>query len=315
MKTISVVIPSYNEEENIRVVFDAVQEALSGRDLYTEVIFIDDGSSDGTLAAIKKLEPCPKCGVKYISFSRNFGKESAIYAGLQHATGDYTVLIDADMQQDPALIPDMIDVVENDPDCDSVVYYQEQRRESAFMRFMKKHFYKVINSISDVELKADASDFRLFRRNVVDAVLSLTEVNRFSKGIFSWVGFHTTYLPYVPKERNSGKSKWSFGSLVKYAISGITSFSVAPLKIATILGAVMAAFAFIYLAIVVIQKIAFGIGVPGFPTLAGLILLNGGLMMLFMGILGEYIAKTFIETKDRPVYIVREENEKTDSSL
>lgn len=309
MKTLSIIVPGYNEQDNIRTFYDAVLNAFETLNYKIETIFVDDGSTDNTLAEIKKLHQTDKFIIRYISFSRNFGKESAIYAGLNNASGDYLVLIDADMQQDPALIPDMLEILERDQNIDEVAYYQENRIESHFMKFMKKRFYKVLNSISEIELKADASDFRLFRRNVANAILELCETNRFSKGIFSWVGFHIEYLPYSPHERASGQSKWSLMKLIKYAACGITSFSVAPLKLAGIMGTFVSIGSFLFLLGIIIQKIFFGIDTPGFATIVTLIVFSTGIMTFFIGVLGEYLAKTFIESKHRPLYIVREQSE------
>lgn len=307
MKTISLIVPCFNEEESIDAFYDAVKETFSDLSGYApELIFINDGSSDGTVTKLKSIAARNEYPIKLISFSRNFGKEAAMLAGFRHVTGDFAVTIDADMQQPPALIKDMLHVFEKEPDYDSVVYYQEKRKESKLMGFIKKKFYSIINSISEVEFVAGASDFRMFRKNVVDAILELPEASRFSKGIFSWVGFNKKFLPYTPDERVGGASKWNFRKLMKYAISGITSFSVMPLKIASYIGSVISLLSFIYLIVILLQKLIFDIAVPGFPTIICTVLFLGGLQLLFMGILGEYLSKTFIESKHRPSYIIRE---------
>jgi glucosyltransferase len=232
MKIVTLIIPCYNEEGNVGPFYRAALDTFAELRYGLELIFVDDGSSDGTYKAINRLVPEKDVRIECVSFSRNFGKEAAIYAGLQRSGGDYTVIIDADMQQDPHLIPAMLEVMESDPECDSVVYYQEKRRESKAISLCKHAFYRMINHVSDIEFRANASDFRLIDRKVVEAILAMPEVDRFSKGIFEWVGFNKTYLPYTPDRRLSGSSKWDLFSLVRYAFSGITSFSTRPMYIA-----------------------------------------------------------------------------------
>ena len=307
MKKISMIVPCFNEEGNVKLFYDEVKKTYKGSKKYEiELIFIDDGSKDNTLKELKTLSKNKDFIVRVISFSRNFGKESVIYAGLERATGDYTVIIDADMQQPPSYTLPMAEILdEGDYDC--VCYYQDQRIESAFMTFVKGAFYRTMNKMADLHMQEGASDFRMFKSNVKEAIISLKESARFTKGIFSYVGFKTKYLPYKPEERASGESKWSPKKLLRYGINGIISFSTAPLKIATWIGLIMSFVSFFYLIIVFIQKIFFGVSIPGYPTIVGLTLLIGGIELLCLGIIGEYISKMYMEIKNRPLYIVKEE--------
>lgn len=308
MKKISMIVPCYNEEGNVKLFFeDAIKTYKDNKNYKIELIFIDDGSKDNTLNELREIAKTKECLVKVISFSRNFGKESVIYAGLKASTGDYTVLIDADMQQPPHLTLKMVELLDENKDIDCVCYYQAKRIESKLMSRVKKAFYKTMNKISDVELKQGASDFRMFRKNVREALLSLEERCRFTKGIFSWIGFNTSYLPYTPEKRANGVSKWNPYKLFKYAMEGIVSFSTKPLKLATLLGLFLAILAGIYLIVVLIQKLFIGIDIPGYPTIITLILLIGGIQLFCIGIIGEYISKIYLESKDRPIYIVKEE--------
>lgn len=308
MKKISMIVPCYNEEGNVKLFFkDAIKTYKDSKQYKIELIFIDDGSSDNTLTELKEIAKTKDCIVKVISFSRNFGKESVIYAGLKAATGDYTVLIDADMQQPPSLTLKMAELLDNDKSIDCVCYYQAKRIESKLMSKIKGLFYKTMNKISDVELKQGASDFRMFRKNVREALVSLDERCRFTKGIFSWIGFNTSYLPYTPEKRAYGSSKWNPHKLFKYAMEGIVSFSTKPLKLATFLGLFLSLLSGIYLLVVLCQKIFIGIGIPGYPTIITLILLLGGIQLFCIGIIGEYISKIYMESKDRPIYIIKEE--------
>lgn len=306
MERVSVIVPCYNEEKNVGVFYDTIVNVFKDSKYELELVFVNDGSSDKTAVELHKLSMKNDCRVKAISFSRNFGKEAAMYAGFCNVTGDYTAIIDADMQQDPALLMGMLKVFEEEKDIDSVAYYQEERKENKIIKFFKDRFYGLINKMSDVEFVTGASDFRMFRRNVVEAILKLSEKTRFSKGIFSWVGFNTKYLPYVVNERMFGESKWSFIKLFKYAISGVVSFSTAPLSIATFLGTFFAVTSMIYLLVVLIQKIFFGIAVAGYATIVVLILLLGGIQLFCLGIIGEYLARIFVESKQRPIYLVRD---------
>ena len=309
MKKISMIVPCYNEEGNVELFYkDAVKTYKNSKDYEVELIFIDDGSKDDTLKNLKKLIKKKDLKVKVISFSRNFGKESVIYAGLKKATGDYTVIIDADMQQPPHLTLNMAQILD-EGEFDCVCYYQKQRIESGLMSFVKRSFYKTMNKMTNLDMKEGASDFRMFKTNVKEAILSLNEVRRFTKGIFSYVGFDTKYLPYTPEKRATGESKWNPKGLLKYGITGIVSFSTAPLKIATNVGFLMSTISFIYLLVVLIQKLIFSIDIPGYATIIGLILLIGGIELLCIGIIGEYLSNMYLEIKNRPIYIVKEELE------
>lgn len=302
---LSLVIPCFNEEKNISLFYEAVKKDFSGVDFEYELVFVNDGSRDGTFKELKKL-----CNgdlpVKIVNFSRNFGKEAAMYAGLRESEGDYVTIIDADLQQRPSIALDMVNTLDNEPEYGCVAAYQDIRNESKALVFFKNCFYKLINKFSDTEFTQGASDFRTFRRPMVEAILSMDEYFRFSKGLFSWVGFKTKFIPYVADERATGESKWSFTKLFKYAMDGIFAFSTTPLRISTIIGLVTALLSIIYLFVVVIQKLAFGINVEGYATIVVLILLLGGIQLCCIGIIGEYIARTYIQTKNRPIYIAKD---------
>ncbi len=303
---LSLVVPCYNEAENVAAFQDAVISAFEGCGYDYEIVYIDDGSKDATLHNLKKLHAEQKCPVKVISFSRNFGKEAGLYAGLQHSTGEYISLIDADLQQRPEIVRDMVKILDEKPEVDVVAAYQDRRGEGKILSFFKKCFYAIINRLSDVTLRADASDFRTFRRSVADSMQAMGEFHRFSKGIFSWVGYETEYIPYTACERVAGTTKWSFRKLMNYAIDGIIGFSTRPLRLATYLGGLTALAAIIYLIIVVLQKLLVGIDVPGFATIIVLILLLGAMQLICIGIIGEYVGKTFEQSKERPIYIAKE---------
>lgn len=309
---LSLVCPCYNEEKNVRAFHDTCVSALRGKVDSYEIVFVNDGSRDKTWAELTDICSTSETNIKIINLSRNFGKEAAMYAGLQKAEGDFVTLIDADLQQRPEIVLDMVSFLENNPDFDCVAAYQEQRREGAVLSIFKSMFYKIINKMCDIDFKQGASDFRTFRRNVVDAILSVPEYHRFSKGIFSWVGFNTHYIPYVPEERNSGKTTWSFKKLFKYALDGIIAYSTLPLRISSVVGIIMSFIGAIYMLVVVIQKLTFGIPVPGYPTIIVLILFIGGLQLTSLGIMGEYISRIYIEGKKRPICIIKnyEKNEK-----
>lgn len=302
---LSLVIPCYNEEENIKPLYKQCLEAFKNMKKETELIFINDGSTDNTINELNKLLLKDDFRIKIIDFSRNFGKESAIYAGMKNSSGDFVCLIDADLQQKPELVLKMLEILKADDKYDCVCYYQDKRIENKFISFLKSKFYKLISMLSDIEFVDGASDFRLFRKYVVEAILSLPENNRFSKGIFNWIGFNTCYLPYTPESRLNGKSSFSFFGLIKYAFSGILSFSLAPLKLSTYSGVIIAFISFIYLIVVVIQKLFFTVEVPGYTTIIVLLLFLGGLILLCLGIIGEYLARVYIESKKRPIYIAR----------
>lgn len=306
-KKISMIIPCYNEEKNVELFYNETNKYLSNKDFELEMIYINDGSKDNTIGELNKLLKKHDKGIfiKIINFSRNFGKESALYAGLKESTGDYVVIIDADLQQHPKLILPMYEHLENNENDDCVAYFQEKRIEGKVMTFLKKNFYKIISKMCGINFVNGASDFRMLRRYVVDGLLQLEEYNRFSKGIFSWIGYNTYYIPYVPDERANGVSSFNTIKLFKYAWSGIIAFSIAPLKLATYLGTSFSLISFIYLIVVVIQKLCYGISIPGYATLICFILLIGGVILVCLGIIGEYIARIYLETKKRPVYLTK----------
>ena len=303
---LSLIVPCYNEAENVAAFQDAVITAFEGCGYDYEIIFVDDGSKDATLHNLKKLHAAQRCPVTVVSFSRNFGKEAGLYAGLQYAKGDYISLIDADLQQRPEIVRDMVTILDYEADIDVVAAYQDRRREGKILSFFKKSFYAIINKLSTVKLQPDASDFRTFRRSVADSILSLRENHRFSKGIFAWVGYSTKFIPYVPCERAAGTTKWNFRKLMNYAIEGIVGFSTAPLRLAIYLGSFTAVAAVLYLIVVVLQKLIAGIDVPGYATIITLILLLGSMQLFCIGIIGEYVGKIFEQSKHRPIYLAKE---------
>ena len=303
---LSLVVPCYNEAENVAAFQDAVIAAFDGCGYDYEIVFVNDGSRDATLHNLKKLHAQQKCPVQVISFSRNFGKESGLYAGLEHARGEYISLIDADLQQRPEIVRDMVKILDEQPEYDVVAAYQDRRGEGKVLSFFKKSFYALINKLSKVTLQPDASDFRTFRRSVAESLLSVAEYHRFSKGIFAWVGFNTCFIPYVACERASGTTKWSFWKLVEYAIEGIIGFSTAPLRLATVLGTLTGIGAILYLIWVIIEKLVWGIAVPGYATIIVLILFFSCIQLFCIGIIGEYVGRIFEQGKDRPIYIAKE---------
>ena len=303
---LSLVVPCFNEAENISLFQSAVIDTFHNCGYDYEIVFVDDGSSDATLHTLRKLFAAQKCPVKVISFSRNFGKEAALFAGLKHADGDYVTLIDADLQQQPQVVQKMVDILDANPDYDVVAAYQDRRNEGKILSFFKKSFYRLINRLSDIDLKSDASDFRTFRRSVANSILSMGEYHRFSKGLFAWIGYETCYIPYTASERVAGKSKWSFWKLLNYAIDGIIGYSIKPLRIATFLGGLTSFASLLYLIAVVLEKLIAGIDIPGYATIIVLILFLGGMQLFCIGIIGEYVGKTFEQSKNRPVYITKE---------
>lgn len=303
---LSLVVPCYNEAENVQPFQDAVIHAFDGCGYDYEIVFIDDGSTDATLHNLKKIFSRQLCPVKVVAFSRNFGKESGIYAGLQQASGEYICLIDADLQQRPEIVRDMVKRLDENENLDVVAAYQDKRSEGKIVSFLKKSFYAFINMLSKVDLQHDASDFRTFRRSVRDSILEIGEYHRFTKGIFAWVGYNTEYIPYTACDRHAGTTKWSFWNLLNYAIEGIIGFSTAPLRFATYIGGFAAVAAVLYLISVVVEKLCFGIPVPGYATIIVLILLLGSIQLFCIGIIGEYVGRTFEQSKNRPVYIAKE---------
>lgn len=303
---LSLVVPCYNEAENVVPFQDAVVHAFDGCGYDYEIIYVDDGSKDATFHNLKKVFQLQKCPVKVVSFSRNFGKEAGIYAGIRHASGDYVSLIDADLQQRPEIVREMVALLDSDPEVDVIAAYQDRRSEGKVLKFFKKCFYAIINRFSDVTLRQDASDFRTFRKSVAESILSMGECHRFSKGIFSWVGYKTHFIPYTACERAAGTTKWSFRKLMNYAIEGIIGFSTRPLRLAVYLGILTAFAAIIYLIFVVLQKLIVGIAVPGYASIIVLILLLGAMQLICIGIIGEYVGKIFEQSKNRPIYLAKE---------
>lgn len=303
---LSLVVPCYNEAENVCAFQDAVIQAFDGCGYDYEIIYVDDGSRDATLHNLKKLHKAQRCPVKVISFSRNFGKEAGIYAGMEQADGEYISLIDADLQQRPEIVRDMVKILDEKEEYDVVAAYQDRRGEGRILSFFKKSFYNLINRLSTVKLQSDASDFRTFRRSVRDSIIELAEYHRFSKGIFAWVGYNTCFIPYTACERHAGTTKWSFRKLLNYAIDGIIGYSTAPLRLATYLGGMSGLAAAIYMIVVLLQKLIWGIEIPGYATIIVLILFFGCVQLLCIGIIGEYVGRTFEQSKSRPVYIAKE---------
>lgn len=306
---LSVVVPCYNEEKNIRPFYDKITSELSEIIADTELIFINDGSRDNTIGELKKLADETLCKIKVVSLSRNFGKEAALRAGLENSAGEYTAIIDADLQQNPKYILEMLDIIKKNPEYDGVAAYQRERNESKVLSFFKNCFYKLINKMTEVEFYRSASDFRVLSRKMTDAVLSMPERCRFSKGIFSWIGFNVYYMPYDVEKRLSGASKWSFWKLTAYAVNGIVAFSDKPLILSSIAGLLLFVIAIIIMLFVIVKTLLFGDPVAGFPTLASLILFLSGIQLLCIGIIGQYLAKIYSESKSRPIYIVKEKFE------
>ncbi|MDL2432507.1 glycosyltransferase family 2 protein [Streptococcus sp. SC1] len=306
--TISVIVPCFNEEESIPLFHEAMEAVkYQIRDQF-EYIFVNDGSTDRTLTVLRELSSrCPV--VHYLSFSRNFGKEAALYAGLQEASGDLVTVMDVDLQDPPELLIEMKAMLDMNPELDCVGTRRTTREgEPPIRSFFANLFYKLINKISQVEMVDGARDFRLMRRQMVDAILEVSEYNRFSKGIFAWVGFNTEYLEYKNVERVAGKTSWNFWSLFNYSLEGIVNFSDAPLNIAFLGGILSWILAFILMAVIIIRTLVFGDPTSGWPSLMTVILLIGGFQLLTIGILGKYIGKIFMETKKRPVYVIKEKS-------
>ncbi len=304
---ISLIVPCYNEESNVELFFQEAQKTFENSGYSYEYIFVNDGSTDNTRKKLQKLfDDNIFVNITVVNFSRNFGKESAMFAGLKNATGDNICIIDADLQQQPKTAMKMFKILENSPDLDCVCAYQKQRKENKLLSFMKSGFYKIINKISETDFENGASDFRFFKSKVKDAMLQLGEYHRFSKGIFSWVGFNVYYMEYEADERKSGKTKWSFPKLVSYAISGIMAFSTAPLKIATFIGSASVGFSVVYFIFTLMRKLLGQIDVSGFTQIIMLITFFCGMILIILGVIGEYIAKIYQQVKNRPIYIVDE---------
>lgn len=309
---ISFIVPCYNEEDNVELFLKETEKVFLPTGFSCQYVFVNDGSSDSTRQVLQHLyDNNPDSNITVVNFSRNFGKESAIYAGLQNADGNYICVIDADLQQRPEVALKMYRHLKEHPDCDCVCAFQKQRREGRLMSACKLAFYKLINKIAEIQFKSGASDFRFFKAKVKDAVLQMAEYHRFSKGIFSWVGFQVDYIEYEAVERNAGESKWSPFKLFKYAISGIIAFSTAPLHIATVIGGFSTVFSVIYFFITLIRKLTYNINVDGFTQLALIITFFSGILLFTIGIIGEYIARIYQQVKNRPIYIADEVLKKT----
>ena len=297
---LDIIVPAYNEEDNIFNFYDAVNEALKG--IKHNFIFVDDGSKDKTLQKLKELHKKDDENVKIISFSKNFGKEAAMYAGFLYSKADYACIIDCDLQQDPVYLVKMYDFLRENDQYDAVCMCQKQKKK----RGLQRMFYKLMGKLSNMEIVDGAYDFTMFRRNVVEAIIEISEINRFSKGIFSYVVFRTYYDSYRVKERKAGVSKWSKLKLLNYAFDGIVSFSTKPLRFATYTGILTSFIAFIYLIVILVKTFTTGIDTPGYASLMCVMLFLGGIQLIFLGIIGEYLGKTYNETKRRPIFIARE---------
>lgn len=310
MKNLTVIVPCFNEEEALPIYYKEmckVMDQMKGVEI--ELLFVDDGSSDHTLFVMKDLHMLDaRCS--YLSFSRNFGKEAAIYAGLKHAAGDYVAVMDVDLQDPPGLLPEMYRILEEEG-YDSVATKRSTRTGEPKLRsFLSESFYKFINKISKTEIVNGARDYRLMKRNMVDAVLDMSEYNRFSKGIFEWVGFRTKWLEFENVERSAGDTKWSLKKLFFYSLEGITGFSVAPLSLASVIGVLFCLLSFVLIGVIVVRTLIWGDPVSGWPSLVCIVFLVGGIQLLCTGIVGQYLSKTYLETKHRPIYILKDSSDK-----
>ena len=309
MDKISVVVPCYNEEEALPVYYKEMCRVMDEmKDVVFELIFVDDGSSDATLGIMKDLnEKDSRC--RYLSFSRNFGKEAAIYAGLKASEGDYVALMDVDLQDPPSLLPEMYRILKEE-DYDSVATRRSTRAGEPVIRsFLSRQFYRFINKISKTEIVDGARDYRLMNRKMADAVLQMSEYNRFSKGIFGWVGFKTKWLDFENVERSAGETKWSVWKLFRYSLEGITGFSVVPLALASVLGILFCGLSALVILVIIIRTLVWGDPVSGWPSMACIVFMVSGVQLLCLGILGQYLSKTYLETKHRPIYLLRESSE------
>ena len=302
---LSVIVPCYNEEESLPIFYEKATEVLTGMGEDYEVILVDDGSKDGTLALMREMS-AKDSHIRYLSFSRNFGKEAAMYAGFKNVRGDYAAVMDADMQDPPTLLPEMFRIIREEG-YDSVAARRTDRAgEPPIRSWFARMFYRLINHISDADIVDGARDYRLMKRSMVDAIIAMSEYNRFSKGIFGWIGFKTYWLSYENTERVAGKTKWNFWGLMKYAIDGIVIFSQAPLDIASYSGVIMTMIAFLLLIVIVVRRIIFGDPVAGWASTMCAIVFIGGLQLFAIGVIGRYIAKIYMESKGRPHYIIAE---------
>lgn len=308
MELLSVIVPCYNEEESVADFYDELMKNsgfFKERNLEVEILYIDDGSKDGTVAEVKKLHEKDE-RVRLISFSRNFGKEAGIYAGLHNAKGDYLVVMDVDLQDPPALLPEMFSYI--DQGYDSVATRRVTRKGEPVIRsFFARMFYKLMRKISSTEIVDGARDYRLMTRQVADAILSMEEYNRFTKGIYGWVGFQTKWLEFENVERQKGETKWSFWKLLKYSVEGILAFSTVPATFASVVGILFCMLAFLFIIVIIVRTTIFGDPVAGWPSLVCIISMVSGVQLFCMGMVGQYVAKTYLEVKKRPIYIVKEE--------
>lgn len=307
MEKLSIVVPCYNEQEAAPIFYDTVhgmEDKLSSVEL--EFIFVDDGSKDGTLDVLRDLHAKDE-RVHYVSFSRNFGKEAGIYAGLEKSTGDYVVIMDVDLQDPPAMLPEMLSYIESGEYERVATRRVDRKGEPPIRSWFARKFYKLMNKISSADIVDGARDYQMMTRKVVDAILAMGEYNRFSKGIFGWVGFKSKWLEFENVERVAGETKWSFWKLFIYAIDGIVAFSTAPLIMASVFGVIMCLVAFIFILVIIVKTVVFGDPTSGWPSMVCIILLVSGIQLLCMGVLGQYMAKTYLETKKRPIYLVQEE--------
>lgn len=304
---ISVIVPCYNEEETIELFYKEMSRVAKTMNNDFEFIFIDDGSEDKTLEILIEMNKKDE-RVKYISFSRNFGKEAAIYAGFEKSSGDYVVMMDADLQDPPSLLPEMLEYIEKEG-YDSVATRRVTRKgEPRIRSFFARSFYKIINKFSDVDIVDGTRDYRLMTKQMKDAILSMKENNRFTKGIFGWIGFKTKWLEYENVERVAGETKWNFWKLFKYSLEGIIAFSTAPLVLASLLGVLFCFLAFVMITFVIVKTLVFGDPVAGWPSLVCILFFIGGIQLFCIGVIGQYLSKTYLETKKRPIYILKETN-------
>lgn len=309
MKKISIIVPCYNEEQAIPYFYEEITKVAKDLNYDFEFIFVNDGSKDKTIEIVKEYAKKDK-RVKFIHFSRNFGKEAAMYAGLELSTGDYVAIMDADLQDPPSLLPQMVSILEDEnSDYDSVGTRRVTRKgEPPIRSFFARKFYKIINKMSKIEMVDGARDYRLMKRQVVNSILELKEYNRYSKGLFEFVGYNTKWLEFENVERVAGETKWSFWKLFLYAIEGIVAFSTAPLAIASIVGFIFCLVSFIMILVIIIKTLAFGDPTSGWPSLVCIIFFVSGIQLFCLGIIGEYLSKTYLETKKRPIYIIKETN-------
>lgn len=308
MKKISIIIPCYNEEQAIPYFYEEITKISKTINYDFEYIFVNDGSKDKTIEVIKKYSKKDK-NVKYIHFSRNFGKEAAMYAGLEKSTGDYVAIMDADLQDPPSLLPEMLNFLENNEEYDCVGTRRVTRKgEPPIRSFFARMFYKIINKISKIEMVDGARDYRLMTRQMINSILELKEYNRYSKGLFQFVGYQTKWLEYENIERVAGETKWSFWKLFIYALEGIIAFSTAPLAISSIAGILFCFISFIMIIFIIIKTLIYGDPTSGWPSLVCIIFFVSGIQLFCLGIIGQYLSKTYLETKNRPIYIIKDTN-------